>query len=111
MMNRRHLYKDFEGEPRDEHKRSHFNSPLADIAVPSPGIFPALLLPGQGARIRGRRKDARADVVELSHFEPAAGGRAVYGQPFSDPRRGFMADPGRAAVDYRNGVELANHSG
>src|SRR5262245_44679915 len=90
----------FEGEPRDEHKRSHFNSPLADIAVPSPGISPALLLPGQGGRIHSLRQDARADFVELSHFEPAAGCRAVYGQPFSDPRRGLMADSGRAAVDY-----------
>src|SRR5262249_30833232 len=111
MADRRHLCKDFEGEPRDEHKRSHFNSPLADIAVPSPGISPALLLPGQGGRIHSLRKEARADIVELSHFEPVAGCRAVYGQPFSDPRRGLMADPGRAAVDYRNGVELANHSG
>src|SRR4030095_3577538 len=66
----------FEGEPRDEHKRSHFNSPLADIAVPSPGISPALLLPCQSDRINNHRQDARADVVELSHFEVDAGGRA-----------------------------------
>src|SRR5215475_3838982 len=115
IAGRRHLYKYFEGEPRDEHKRSHFDSPLADIAVPSPGISPALFLPGQSGRIYDRRKDARADVVELSHFEPDAGRGAVYGRPVSDPGRGLLADFGRAALDTcdnnGDGVAQAGHAG
>src|SRR5262249_38345890 len=89
----------FDGEPRHEHERSHFDSPLADVAFPSPGSSPALLFHCQGDRICRDRENARADVVELSCFKPDAGRGDVSGQPAFDPRRGLLAASGPAALD------------